>query len=45
VVEKVVVVVILFLEVIWSKTKLLDIVKKYLIHLPLLDAPRVSKEL
>jgi hypothetical protein len=43
VVEKVVVVV--FLEVIWSKTKLLDIVKKYLIHLPLLDAPKVSKEL
>jgi hypothetical protein len=43
VVEKVVVVV--FLEVIWSKTKLLDIVKKYLIHLPLLDASRVSKEL
>jgi hypothetical protein len=37
--------VVVFLEVIWSKTKLLDIVKKYLIHLPLLDAPKVSKEL
>jgi hypothetical protein len=44
-VEKVVVVVILFLKVIWSKTKLMDIVKKIPHPSPSLRCSGVSKEL